>query len=65
MKINDKKTEQVLIPLPKVASSLSNAKEMKKIVPTASWDNLIYPMSNPDGQDQEDKTFVGGTADFS
>jgi hypothetical protein len=44
----------VPIPLPKTASSLSEAKKMKKkkFVPMDSWDNPIYPISDPDGQDQ-------------
>ena len=48
-----KKIEQVPIPLPKAASSLSEAKKMKKkiFVPMDSWDNPIYPISDPDGQD--------------
>ena len=41
------------IPLSKTASSLSEAKKMKKkILPMDSWDNPIYPISDPDGQDQ-------------
>ena len=47
-----KKIEQVPIPLPKAASTLSEAKKMKKIVQMDCWDNPIYPISDPDGQDQ-------------
>ena len=49
-----KKNEQVPIPLPKAASSLSDAKKMKKnfFVPMDSWDNPIYRISDPDGQDR-------------
>ena len=49
MKVNEKKIEQVLIPLPKAASILSEAKNMKKkiFVPMDSWDNPIYPISEP------------------
>ena len=56
-----KKKEQVPIPLPKAASSLSDAKRMKKkIVPMDSWDNPIYPISDPDGQDLGLIFFLGG-----
>ena len=55
-----KKNEQVPTPLPKAASSLSDAKKMKKkIVPMDSWDNPIYPISDPDGQDLG-LIFLGG-----
>ena len=59
-----KEIEQVPIPLPKAASSLSEAKKMKKkIVPMDSWDNPIYPISDPDGQDQG-LIFWGENVDF-
>ena len=52
------------IPLPKAASSFSDAKKMKKkFVPMDSWDNPIYPISDPDGQDQ-DLIFWGENVDF-
>ena len=64
MKVNDKKP-QVSILLPKAASSLSDAKKMKKkiFVPMDSWDNPIYPISDPDGQDQG-LIFWGENVDF-
>ena len=59
-----KKIEQVPIPLPKAASSLSDGKKMKNIfVPMDSWDNPIYPISDPDGQDQG-LIFLGENVDF-
>ena len=60
-----KKIEQVPIPLPKAVSSLSNAKKMKKkfFVPMDSWDNPIYLISDPDGQDLG-LIFLGGNVDF-
>ena len=60
-----KKIEQVPIPLPKAASSLFEAKKMKKkkFVPMDSWDNPIYPISDPDGQDQG-LIFLGENVDF-
>ena len=53
------------IPLPKAASSLSDAKKMKKkfFVPMDSWDNPIYPISDPDGQDRG-LIFLGENVDF-
>ena len=53
------------IPLPKAASSLSEAKknEKEKFVPMDSWDNLIYPISDPDGQGQG-LIFWGENFDF-
>ena len=65
MKINDKKLSKFQFHFPRLLVACPMLKKWKKNVPTASWDNLIYPISNPDGQDQEDKTFVGRTADFS
>ena len=64
MKANNE-NEQVPIPLPKVASSLSDAKKMKKkkIVPMDSWDNPIYLISDPDGQDRG-LIFLGENVDF-
>ena len=57
-----KKIEQVSIPLPTAASSLSDAKKMKKKI-VNSWDNPIYPISHPDGKDQG-LIFWGGNVDF-
>ena len=52
------------IPLPKAASSLSDAKKMKKkIVQMDSWDNPIYPISDPNGQDQG-LIFLGENVNF-
>ena len=63
--MNDKKTEQAPIPHPKAAKSLSNAKKWGKNCPSlvASWDNPIYPISDPDGQDQG-LIFLGENLDF-
>ena len=60
-----KKIEQVPNPLPKAASSLSEAKKTKKkfFVPMDIWDNPIYPISDPDGQDQG-LIFWGENVDF-
>ena len=52
------------IPLSKAARGLSHAKKMKKkIVAMDSWDNPIYPISDPDGQDQG-LIFLGENVDF-
>ena len=57
---------QVPILLLRGARSFFDAKKIKRkeFVSLDFGDNPIYPISNPDGQDQEVKFFCGEKVDF-
>ena len=53
MKVNEKKLSKCQFHFPRLLVACPMLKKWKKIfVPMDSWDNPIYPISDPDGQDQ-------------
>ena len=59
-KVNEKKLSKCQFHFPRLLVACPMLKKWKKkIVPMDSWDNPIYPISDPDGQDQG-LIFLGG-----
>ena len=64
MKVNEEKLSKCQFHFPRLLEACPMLKKWKKkIVAMDSWDNPIYPISDPDGQDQG-LIFWGENVDF-